>query len=168
MKRTTPRYREVDASKPIWIWPVIAFVTVLVWYGFVEQIVLGRPFGDNAGPDQVVWLSWLLGGIALPVFFVVARLFVIVDSGEVTLRWFPLWTRRVPLTDIEACEARDYHPIREYGGWGIRYGGPERGWAYTMSGRRGVFLRCRSGKHVLVGSKSPERLAAAINAARAS
>jgi len=155
----------VNSAKPSWIWPIVIFAAGLMWYGFFEQVVGGRPFGDNPGPDWVIWMSWLLAGVGLPVFIVVARVIVTVGKDEVTIRWLPLWTRRVPLSDIELCEVRKYSPILEYGGWGIRYGGPDRGWAYTLSGNRGVFLRTVSAKNVLIGSEHPERLAAAINAA---
>lgn len=141
-------------------------VAGMMWYGFFEQIVAGRPFGDNPGPDWVIWVTWSLAGIGLPVFLFVARVIVTVGGHDVTIRWFPLWTRRVPLIEIEQCEAREYRPILQYGGWGIRYGGPHRGWAYTLSGNRGVFLRTASGSNVLIGSENPQRLAAAINAAR--
>jgi len=167
VRRDAVSYREVNRAKPMWIWPILIFVTGMIWYGFYQQIVAGQPFGDNPGPDWVVWVSWLLAGVGLPVFIFVARVIVTVGRDDVTVRWFPLKTRRVPLADIESCEVRKYRPILEYGGWGIRYGGPDRGWAYTLSGNRGVFVRNASGKHLLIGSESPQRLAAAIDAARA-
>lgn len=167
MTRETVSYREVNSAKPAWIWPILIFAAGLVWYGFFEQVVGGRPFGDNPGPDWVIWVSWLLAGIGLPVFLVVARLIVTVGRDDVTIRWFPLWTRRVPLSDIAECEVQKYSPILQYGGWGIRYGGPDRGWAYTLSGNQGVFLRTSSGKNLLIGSETPQRLAAAIDTARA-
>ena len=166
MARETVSYREVNSRKPIWVWPVMVFVAAIMWYGFFVQIIGGHPFGDNPGPDWVIWVAWSLAGIGLPVFLSVARVVVTVGTHEITIRWFPLWTRRVPVSDVQHCEARKYRPILEYGGWGIRYGGPHRGWAYTLSGNRGVFLRTTSGKHVLIGSETPQRLAAAIDAAR--
>lgn len=164
--RETVSYREVNSSKPSWIWPVLIFASGLMWYGFVQQIILGKPFGDNPGPDWVVWLTWILAGIGLPFLFIAARLIVTVGRDEIVVRWFPLKTRRIKLADIEACEVRKYSPIREYGGWGIRYGGPEKGWAYTLSGNHGVFVKTVSERNLLIGSETPQRLAAAIDAAR--
>lgn len=164
--RTAVSYREVNSSKPSWIWPVLIFASGLMWYGFFQQIILGKPFGDNPGPDWVIWLTWLLAGIGLPVFILAARVIVTVGRDEIVVRWLPLKTRRIKLSDVEACEVRKYSPILEYGGWGIRYGGPEKGWAYTLSGNQGVFVKTRSGKNVLIGSETPQRLAAAIEVAR--
>ncbi len=160
-------YREVQSSKPAWVWGVVALVAVLGWYGFVHQILLGRPIGDNPAPAWTAWLVWLCAGIGIPLFVIAARLQVSVTETELIVRWFPLWTRRIALADIARCEPRTYRPLRDYGGWGIRYGGPARGWAYTLSGRRGLFVELRDGGHVLIGSERPERLAAALASTRA-
>jgi hypothetical protein len=165
--RKSVSYREVNSRKPSWIWPLMILIIAMMWYGFFEQIVSGRPFGNNPGPDWLIWVTWLLAGIGLPVFLFVARVIVTVSEDEIIIRWFPLWTRRVPLSDVEQCEVRKYNPILDYGGWGIRYAGKDRGWAYTLSGNHGVFVRTASGKNVMIGSETPQRLAAAIDAARA-
>ncbi len=56
---------------------------------------------------------------------------------------------------------RNYRPIREFGGWGIRYGGGGRK-AYTVRGDCGVEFRLTSGRKVLFGSARPEEFAAAV------
>jgi len=68
--------------------------------------------------------------------------------------------------EIESLEARTYRPIREYGGWGIRFGAG--GKAYNVSGNRGLQLTFRGGrtKHVLIGSQRAEELAMAVESAR--
>ena len=68
--------------------------------------------------------------------------------------------RRIPLEDLKSVEARTYSPIREYGGWGFRYG--RSGKAYNVMGNRGVQLELKSGERVLLGSQKAEDLAAAI------
>ena len=66
----------------------------------------------------------------------------------------------------KSCEPRVYRPVLEYGGWGVRYTPFGRGWAYNVSGNRGVQLVMSSGRRALVGSQRPDDLAGAINAAR--
>ncbi|NVL91956.1 MAG: hypothetical protein HWN71_02845 [Desulfobacterales bacterium] len=53
-----------------------------------------------------------------------------------------------------------YNPLKDYGGWGIRYG--RGGRAYNVSGNRGVYLELSNGKSLLIGSLQPEELARAI------
>jgi hypothetical protein len=66
------------------------------------------------------------------------------------------------LAEIVHRETRTYRPILEYGGWGVRYSFVRKGWAYTVSGNRGVQLQLANGKRILVGSQRAEELARAI------
>jgi hypothetical protein len=68
---------------------------------------------------------------------------------------------RIPLKNVVRAYPRTYHPIREYGGWGIRYA-PDRSRAFNMRGDSGVQLVLRSGQRVLIGSQNPDELAAAV------
>lgn len=74
--------------------------------------------------------------------------------------------RRFAFTDIESAEARTYSPLREYGGWGIRFRigpGAKLGGAYNMRGNRGVQLVFKGGRRLLIGSQKADELAMAIN-----
>lgn len=82
----------------------------------------------------------------------------------VRIHFPPLVKRTIPRAEIAGAEARTYAPIREYGGWGVRLG--RRGWAYNVSGNRGVELTLVSGKGVMIGSRRAEELEAAIRAMR--
>ena len=83
---------------------------------------------------------------------------------------YGLFGPRIPVRDIEQCDAVDYD-WKQYGGWGIRYG-RDGSVAYNMmgDGGRAVKIVHRSGgesRTVLVASPDPVRLATAINQARA-
>jgi len=80
------------------------------------------------------------------------------------IRFFPLTHQEIPFKDIVSCEVRTYSPIREFGGWGIRYGRGTK--AYNVSGNRGIQLELSNGKRVLIGSQRPEELAGAIEAGK--
>ncbi len=67
---------------------------------------------------------------------------------------------RVPLDDVVRAEAVEYRPVRDYGGWGLRGFGRRR--AVSARGNRGVLLVRRDGSTVLVGSKDPRKLLAAL------
>ena len=155
-------FHEEQRFRQPWIWALILGVAALQWWGWVQQILLGQPFGDNPGPDWMVWLFWLLFGIGLPLFFVYLRLLVEVREDGVWLRFIPLTTRVIPFEQIEQVEAVDYKPLRQYGGWGIRGLGSNR--AYNVSGSEGVRLRLRNGDVVVIGSRRSDALALAIDA----
>jgi hypothetical protein len=86
----------------------------------------------------------------------------VTDTG-VTIAFRHLWpTRRIAFGDIVGLEVKQYRPLIDYGGWGVRLG--LAGWAYTTGGGVGVKLRLRKGLPVLIGSRHPDELEAAIRA----
>ncbi len=159
-------YKEEQRFRQSWVWGIVLVVAALGWWGFIQQIVLGRPFGENPAPDWGVWLLWLFIGVGLPVLFVLIRLVLEVTVDAVIIRYRPLKKRRIPLADVDQAKVRTYNAIREYGGWGIK-GWSLRNVAYNVSGDRGVELTLLDGRRVMLGSQRPEELAQAIETQRA-
>ncbi|MGZ4904580.1 MAG: DUF6141 family protein [Halobacteriota archaeon] len=158
-------FHEVQPLRVWWIWLILLVPVAVSWWLFVLQIILGVPAGTNPAPDIVVWAIWLAFGIGLPMFAYSTKLTTDVRSDGVHLRFFPLYSRVIPPSDIVTYEARQYHPVLEYGGWGIRFG-TRRKRAYTMSGNRGVELEFTDGTRLLIGSQRPDKLASAIRAVK--
>lgn len=98
------------------------------------------------------------------VLFVTAKMVTEARYEGILVQGYPIarLRRLIPYSDIVSCEARNYSPIMEYGGWGIRRG--PGGNAYNVSGNRGVQLLLRSGEKLLIGSQKADELAAAISA----
>lgn len=86
-------------------------------------------------------------------------------EDEIQIRFGRRTRFRIPLRHVVRAYPRAYSPINEYGGWGIRTGGKERGKAFNMRGNEGVQLVLRSGQRVLIGSQQPDELATAIQRA---
>ncbi len=158
----TAGYREVQRLHPA--------LRVLIGIGcflsagipLAIQLSAGSPVGNNPLPTWALALIFAAFGVAMPLLMlVVLRLVVEVREDALYVRFVPLRTRRIPYASILRCEACAYRPIREFGGWGIRWGG-RRNWAYTMRGNRGVRFEFEGGRRLLVGSEAPEELARAI------
>ena len=83
------------------------------------------------------------------------------------VRFFPVHIRykRFGAEDLSGCYAREYKPIREYGGWGIRCS-LKKGRAYNVSGNKGVQLVLKNGKQLLIGSQRADELEEAIRSIR--
>ncbi len=151
-----------------WGWLALAgagLIVAVFGYALYQQLVLGRPWGDRPMSDAAL-IALALPMFALAGFLAVlglaGRLTVRVRPAELQIRYFPLVNKTIPWADIAACTARSYRPLLEYGGWGVRWGGRKRGWAYSVSGNRGVQLELASGKRILIGSKRAEELEAAF------
>lgn len=160
-----PIYREVQHFRQWWLWVLVGGTTGVSAWGFTQQIILGRPFGQNPGPDWLVILIGAVFGLAFPVFFYAANLTTEVRPEGLYYRFFPLHQsfQRIPPEILAGFAPHTYSPLRDYGGWGIRYS--SRGKAYNVSGNRGVMLELADGRRLLIGSRDPERLADAMGLA---
>jgi hypothetical protein len=158
-------YREVQRFRQPWLWLVVAGIFGITVLSVVQQIIMNRPFGQNTAPDTVITIIAVVFGLAFPVLFLVSNLTVEVRSDGLYYRFFPFhWSfHRVPAETLAKFEVRTYKPIREYGGWGIRYGHGSK--AYNVSGNRGVMLELSDGQKLLIGSQKPDDLANAIGLA---
>ena len=140
-------FREVQRFKQPWVWLVLGLVLLhsVVYIGF----------------DHGNWLpsSFILAGIAL---FAMFRLTIEVDERELRVRFAPFVNKRIPHEELKSASAVEYHPLKEYAGWGIRRG--KEGWAYTTHGTHGVRVRTKSGVTFLVGSQRPDELVDTLRA----
>ncbi len=158
-------FREVQHFRQLWLWVLVLGISLTSIWGAVQQLGLGIPFGNNPAPDGVMILLAVVFGLIFPIGFYFMNLATEVRQDGVYYRFFPfhLRFRSLALKDIMEYEVRTYSPIRDYGGWGIRYG--RKGKAYNASGNRGVWLKLADGGRVLFGSQRPDEFATALEMA---
>ena len=161
--RLHPLYREIQYFRQLWLWALVLFISLLSIYGLIQQVILGIPFGSNPAPDAILVIIAVIFGLILPLFLYKTNLTIEVHSDGLYIRFFPfhLSFHKIATEDIKRFEVHTYSPIKEYGGWGIRYG--RNGKAYNVSGNRGVQLELSNSKQLLIGSQKPEELAEALN-----
>jgi hypothetical protein len=142
-------FREVQRFRQRWLWALLG-----------GTLLFALAFGPA---------GFLGGGIVLAVatLLYLARLTTEVREDGVYVKFFPfhLSFRRFAWDEIERYEATTYSPLGEFGGWGIRWR-PGR-IAYNVGGDEGVRIYRPNGRTVLIGSRRPDELAAAIDAASA-
>ena len=153
-------YEEEQRFRHPVLWVILLLIPVGVGLASVYALVHGMRATAKASAVGGMVLSF-----GAPLLMFVMKLETRLSSDVLVLRFVPFWTKRIRVAEIASCEARDYRPLVEYGGWGIRYG--SAGWAYNVSGSRGVQLRLGNGQKILVGSQRADELAAAINDLRA-
>ncbi|WP_247235674.1 hypothetical protein [Telluribacter sp. SYSU D00476] len=77
------------------------------------------------------------------------------NTEGISYRFAPLSkTHTIEWDEVEKAYVREFKPLREYGGWGIRYSF-SRGKAYFMKGNKGIQLELKNGKKVLLGTQNP-------------
>jgi len=158
-------FREVQHFRQIWLWALIVAISLVVIYAMVQQLILGNPFGSNPASDLGLVIMGIIFGFGFPVFFYLLNLATEVREDGLYYRFTPFHFsyRKIELTSLIKYQARTCSPIKEYGGWGIRFG--QGGVAYNVSGNRGVQLVLAGGRQILIGSRRPEELVEAINLA---
>lgn len=155
---STVFFREEQHFNQWWLWLLVLILTAIVWYGAIQQLIFGKAFGNNPSSDTGMSIILVLFGILLPLFMYSLKLITEVRQDGLYVRFYPLHLsfRYYPYQSINSYKVRDYSPLKEYGGWGIRYGW--KGMAYNVSGNRGVQLEFKGGKSLLIGSQDPEEL----------
>lgn len=132
-------------------------------YIFVQQLLLGRPFGNH--PMTNWGLAILMPAIVVLMSAMAClHLDTRLDADRLRVRLFPLADENLHPARIVRWEVRTYSPMKEYWGWGVRFGA-DGSVAYTMKGNRDVQLLLDDGSRVLIGSQRPENLASALTMA---
>lgn len=141
---------------------LLMFVNLFFIFGFVQQIVLGHPFGTKSAPDAVLILS-LIGTWLLTYFTLTAHLITIISAQGVSYQFTPFQRqpRFIAWHEIKTCYLRKYSPLKEYGGWGYR--NYPRNSAYTTSGVVGIQLVLNSGEFILLGTNKGAQARAVID-----
>jgi len=124
-------------------------------------VIASAVVGGSDGPPVV--LNVALGLLFLAVVWTMlsARLTFTVRRVTLEVHWWVLAKKIISRTDIVSAEAATYDPMREFGGWGIRFG-RNGSRAYSMSGNRAAELSLKDGKRIVLGSRDPEPLVAAL------
>lgn len=153
--------KRLPGSAPLVYWEVQN-----PWY--VRLMATALPAAMFAGA-LILWFSEPSGAI---VMLVVGGILVLLHGGqrtivtrrEVKIRYGILGFKPLQLrtSDIAGVEIHSFAPLRDFGGYGIRFNREMR--AFYLNGTRGVKLTTTAGKKYLLGSNHPERLATVISA----
>jgi hypothetical protein len=160
-----PAFREEQQFRQVWIWIILILCTGLVWYSSA-RVLVGEHGGDSVAIVLVI-AYWLAFGVGLPALFYFLKLITEVRGDGISVRFYPFHRsfHRYLFDNVERCQIREYKPIKEYGGWGIRHG--VNGKAYSVSGHQGVQLELVDGERVLIGSQRAGELMEVIRLRRA-
>jgi hypothetical protein len=164
-------YTETQTFRKPWIWFIIyaatAATVIFFAIGINQQIRNGQPYGDNPMSDTgliaMALFSFLI--MAAIIFLVLkAKLLTEITEHAIQFRFPPFINkpRVIHKNEIERFEVRNYKPIKEYGGWGIRLGIRKGGIAYNVHGSIGLQLYLVNGKKILIGTQRKDAIHSAM------
>ena len=133
---------------------MMAAFVLIMWFALGVETEEGR---------EAVFATFMFSFLFM-VFFYTLKLNTQVTGEGIQIKTLYVVSRLIRFDDIASAEDVQYRPIRDYGGWGIRFG--RNGMAYNMSGDRGVVLKLKNGKRILIGSQRSAELAATIKSGR--
>lgn len=144
-------YEEEQPFDQAWLWGLMGIETLVVLLPLILMKV-GLP---------IIALSACIMLLTL-VLMASLKLKTRIDDQGVHFKMNVIhWKEQtIPWSDIEQIYVREYSPLAEYGGWGIRYS--RQGRAYNVRGNFGIQIVKKNGKRVLVGTQCPDEVAIAL------
>lgn len=141
--------------------PVCVGFILFQIYSLYSQLILKQPVGSDPLSDtMLIIMSFIV--IPLMIFliwlFYVMTLTVKVDNKKIFIRFYPIMKREIFISDIDSFEIKEFNPIIDFGGWGLRYSIRWKTTGYIMKGKVGVLIHLRNGKNLLISSERAKEL----------
>lgn len=163
-------FSETQKFRQLWLFALVGCVLggsmAYLWWGWYHQVMGGVPFGNHPAPNGLLTLvvcletlvCVLVGGLLLGM-----KLTVEADEEGLGIHFFPIKKLWIPYTAMEKVQARDYRPLREFGGWGVKRSWDGNTRSFTMEGNRGVEIFLRDGNRLFIGSQHSDELSGQMN-----
>jgi len=157
-------FTERQKFKQWWLWLILLGINGLFLFGVFKQVIGGQQFGDKPMSNAGLLIATGLT-IALTLLFVNFRLDTTVKMDGIYVRFFPfhLKFKYYPWNSLTKSFVRQYSPLTEYGGWGLRIGLFGKGTAFNVSGDKGLQLEFTNKKKLLIGTNKPDELTETLN-----
>ncbi|MDC0215293.1 hypothetical protein OAK14_01380 [Candidatus Marinimicrobia bacterium] len=143
-------FYETQQFRQLWVWTII----LLVMFALITPIF----FGVIGIILSIVLVSFSFGFIFL---FWKMKLITTIKEDGINIIFVPFTNFIIPFSKIKYYKIREYRPIIEYGGWGIRFN--KSGKAYTVCGTTGLQISLLNGKEILIGTQRPDPLLESLN-----
>ncbi len=127
----------------------------------VILILVGTTYyATRDSEENIAMVASLISvGITLPIVLglLYLRLESKIDDKGVKAVFKPFnFTRKsYNWEEINECYVREFNPVQEYGGWGIRGLGRNKK-AYHIYGTKGIQIKTRDGDDFLIGTQRPK------------
>ncbi len=158
-----PFYEERQTFSIPWVKFLLIVPAIVVWYIFIQQILLGKAPGKNPAPNWLVILLTLLLGIGLPLLFARTKLILQVRLDGLYYRFLPFQRRfrRLLWSEIAYYEKITFSAVKDFGGYGLRSHKGET--VYIIQGNQGIRFYRPNGKKIVFSSARADELLQVLN-----
>lgn len=153
--------------------PILWISLVVVSSGLMGTALwmVVQHFEKRTDANALQYVDTMMVGLAVAVILLnggfltlvaLLKMQVEVTTEGLYIRFLPMQfkTRQIDLKDVATVTAVQYHPVMDYGGYGIRK--RRKAKAYNLGGNDGVRIDYTNGYHLMIGTKHPESLEASI------
>jgi len=146
------------------LWIAIGIAWLLVNIPAIQDLLNEYSMGNNlwnSGRGSAALVGIVVTNLVV-ILFLLMKLETRIDASGIQFRYPPMvnsW-RKIPINDIHSIRVIRYFPWA-YGGWGIRLSW--HGWAYNVKGNKGIMIKRKSGKQLLIGTQSSQQVQQAVN-----
>ena len=157
-------FTERQRFKQWWLWLILLSINSLFLFGTFKQVIGGQQFGDKPMSNLELLITAGLT-ILLTILFVNFRLETIIKKDGIYVRFFPfhLKFKHFAWEKLTKSFVRQYAPISEFGGWGLRFALFGKRKAFNVSGNKGLQLEFTDNEKLLIGTNKAEELSAVLN-----
>ena len=142
-------YFEIQQFRQKWIWIILLFVLFALFLPIFSGMI-----------SILLSVILILTGFCFIWLFYNMKLITEIKDDSIHIKFLPFIARVIYFNEITKYKIRQYKPIVEYGGWGIRFN--KSGKAYTVSGNIGMQIQMSTGKGVLIGTQQPNEFLEAM------
>ena len=142
-------FYEIQQFRQKWIWTILLIVLFVLFLPIISGMV-----------SILLGVILILTGFCFIWLFYSIKLITEIKGDSIHIKFSPFTTQIIPFSEIIKYEIRQYRPIIEYGGWGIRFN--RSGKAYTVSGNIGIQIQLSVGKGILIGTQQPNEFLQAM------
>ena len=142
-------FYEIQQFRQKWIWTILLIVLFVLFLPIISGMV-----------SILLGVILILTGFCFIWLFYGMKLITEIKGDSIHIKFSPFTTQIIPFSEIIKYEIRQYRPIIEYGGWGIRFN--KSGKAYTVSGNIGIQIQMSTGKGILIGTQQPNEFLQAM------
>jgi hypothetical protein len=158
----TALFTEKQRFPAIWIILLGLLFNGIFLYGIYVQVICGHPFGSKPMPNIGLFIG-LAVMILFTLLFFSFKLETEIKEDGIYYRFFPIQMkmRKKGWGEISKVYVRQYKPIREFGGWGMR-GSFRKGTCVSVSGNKGIQLVLSNNKRLLIGTQKMDEAEKAL------
>jgi hypothetical protein len=156
-------FSEKQFLKKIYRWLIILLINGPLLFLFIWQVIFRHVYPKPISNE--VFATIIFGMLFLTAFIQNLHLHTVIRKDGVYVRFYPLQFayKKYEWNTITKAFVREYQPVREFGGWGIRFAGTQYGKAYSLSGNKGIQLIFQDGQKLLIGTLKPVEAQAALS-----